>query len=315
MARVLLHQRAMRVTHFLSVVTAASTLGLTLPAEAAHPIQLWSRAPGVYGTKGQDPAKVDVQTVDLDRLPQKTEQRDDVQYGSSAYYRGVALGDILSRYVAPPSTDLALLHFHNGVIIPLPFRDMKTMNRVAALIALSRSTKAEGPFNPALPPVNKSVEGFADVRQVAFEGNKIVVRDGWHPELSEAALANFTPWRLTGSLTGIEFVDGTAYYRQFVPTAEVRPGFEIFRHNCQFCHGVQKVGASFGWDYAMPLPLHTYRSTEQKLYMHIAYRVEYKATWQQMPALKHVSQAEAGLLWQWMRAVASAPMTRYTPTH
>ncbi|MBL9004473.1 MAG: cytochrome c [Myxococcales bacterium] len=304
----------MRITNGSSFFIAASTLALTAHAEAAQPVQLWVRAAGVYGKKEQDPAKQSPQTVDLESLPQKQEQRTDVQYGSSAYYRGVALSDIWAKYTPPKGTDLALLHFHNGVVIPLPFRDAATMKRVAPFVALSRSTTAEGPYRTELPPVNKSVEGYADVRQVAFSGNKIVVADGWHPEMTEAALANFSPWRLAGSLTGIEFVEGTAYYRQFVPSADVRPGFEVFRQNCQFCHGVNKVGAHFGWDYATPLPLHTYRSTEQKLYMHIAYRVEYKATWQQMPALKHVSQAEAGLLWQWMRAVSSAPMTRYTPT-
>lgn len=304
----------MRVTHYSSFLAAASTLALAAHAEAAQPVQLWVRAPGVYGKKEQDPAKQNPQTVDLESLPQKQEQRTDVQYGTSAYYRGVALSDIWAKYTPPNGTDLALLHFHNGVVIPLPFRDAATMKRVAPFVALSRSTTAEGPYRTELPPVNKSVEGYADIRQVAFSGNKIVVADGWHPEMTEPALANFSPWRLTGSLTGIEFVEGTAYYRQFVPSADVRPGFEVFRQNCQFCHGVNKVGARFGWDYATPLPLHTYRSTEQKLYMHIAYRVEYKATWQQMPALKHISQAEAGLLWQWMRAVSSAPMTRYTPT-
>ncbi len=65
---------------------------------------------------------------------------------------------------------------------------------------------------------------------------------------------------------------------------------------------------------ASPLPLHTYRSDANKLYMHIAFRVEYKQTWQMMPALKHVTEAEAGLLWQWMRAASSAPLTRYSPT-
>ena len=28
----------------------------------------------------------------------------------------------------------------------------------------------------------------------------------------------------------------------------------------------------------------------------------------------NVTEAEAGLLWQWMRAVSTAPLTRYTPT-
>ena len=210
---------------------------------------------------------------------------------------------------------LVLLHFHNGMIVPLPFRDARAMKRLDPLIALGRSAAADAPYLAEFPPIDRSVEGYADVRQVTFAGNKLVVSERWHPELSAQAIESFSPWQTTSSLTGIEFVEANAYYRQFLPTADVRPGFEIFRHNCQFCHGVNKVGASYGWDYATPLPLHTYRSNPERLYMHIHYRVEYKATWQKMPALKHVTESEAALLWQWMRAASSAPTPMAAPPH
>lgn len=304
----------MQNTILLSISMVASTLFLAEPAWAAHPMAAWVRSPGVYGKDLANPGKINEKRIDLDTLPQQQGQRPDAQYGTTANYRGVLLRDLIEKYGPPAQVDLVLLHFHNGMIVPLPFRDARAMKRLDPLIALGRSAAADAPYLAEFPPIDRSVEGYADVRQVTFAGNKLVVSERWHPELSAQAIESFSPWQTTSSLTGIEFVEANAYYRQFLPTADVRPGFEIFRHNCQFCHGVNKVGASYGWDYATPLPLHTYRSNPERLYMHIHYRVEYKATWQKMPALKHVTEPEAALLWQWMRAASSAPTPAYTPT-
>lgn len=302
----------MRNRILLSVSLSVLGLSLETTSFAAPPIAAWVRTPGTYGQGPNDPGKQNEKSIDLDTLPQQQGSRNDAQYGSTAHYCGVSLRDLIERYVPPAHTDLVLLHFQNGVIVPLPFREPRTMSRLDPLIARGRSASAGAPCVAEFPPITRSVEGYVDVRQVTFAGNKLVVKEPWYPELSEQALANFTPWRFAGSLSGIEFVESNAYYRQFIPSAEVRPGFEVFRKNCQFCHGVHKVGASYGWDYATPLPLHSYRSNAQRLYMHVHYRVEYQATWQQMPALKHVTEADAGLLWQWMKAVSSAPMTRYS---
>ena len=305
----------MQITEVLSRLCVLSSLVVAVPAFAASPINVWVRGVGNYGTTTADPPKQGLKSIDLDKLPQQQGQRTDTQYGTAAFYRGVALRDVIASYAPPQGTDTVLVHFHNGMIVPLPYREERAMARLDPLIATGRAATAAGPYSGEFPPVSKAVEGFADIRQVAFSGNKMVVKERWHPDQTEQGMANFTPWAITGSVIGLEFVDGTAYFRQFLPNAEVRPGFEIFRQNCQFCHGVRKVGASYGWDYATPLPLHTYRSDAQRLYMHIHYRVEYKQTWQMMPALKHVTEAEAGLLWRWMQAVSGAPITRYTPTH
>lgn len=304
----------MRITEFLPAIGLFGLLAAPALAWADHPVTLWTRAPGQYGQTGAEPAKLNPKTIDLDSLPQQEGQRSDVQYGSPAYYRGVALADLIQKYEPPLGADTVLLHFHNGMLVPLPFRESRSMTRLAPFIAVARKTRVDAPYVAEFPPINKSVEGYADIRQVSFAGNKLVVSDRNHPDLKEGGSENFTPFSTTGSLTGIEFVEGSAYDRQFVPSAEQRPGFAVYHQTCQFCHGVRKVGASYGWDYATPLPLHTYRSDASKLYLHIAFRVEYKQTWQMMPALRHVTEAEAGLLWQWMRAVSTAPLSRYTPT-
>lgn len=292
------------------------SLGISAQAWAANPIEVWVRAPGSYaqGGEGPIPAKASLKTIDLDKLPQQQGQRADAQYGSSAFYRGVALRDVIRAYVPPNGVDVALLHFTNGMIVPIPFRENRVMERLDPLIATGRSTTAQGPFAAEFPPINKQLEGYADIRQVTFIGNKLVVAERYHPEVGESAKESFSPWATTGSLTGIEFAENSAYYRQFRPDPAVMQGYEVFRGSCQFCHGVRKVGARYGWDFAQPLELHTYRSNPMSLYLHIRYRVEYKMTWQQMPALKHISEEEAGHLWRWMRAVSTAPINRYTPT-
>lgn len=299
----------------LSQTIAAALFLVTTPAAAANTVDAWVRTPGNYGTGNKEPAKTNLKTLAVDQLPQQQGQRSDAQYGNSGYYRGVALRDLIAQYNPPAQVDLLLLHFHNGMIVPLPFRDDKAMSRLEPLVALGIGAAAQGPFKAEFPPITARVEGYADIRKVEFGGNKLVVKERWHPDVPEAAQAEFSPWATIDSLTGIEFAESNAYYRQFIPTAEVRPGFEVFRQSCQYCHGVRKVGANFGWDYAQPIELHTYRSDPARLYYHIHYRVEYTHTYSQMPALKHVTEDQANLLWRWMKSVTTAPMTRYTPTH
>jgi mono/diheme cytochrome c family protein len=303
--------------NLLGQFTTAIVLLLTTsaPSAAATNVEVWVRTAGTYGTGNVEPPKTTPRTLVLDKLPQQQGQRSDAQYGNTAFYRGVLLRDAIAQYAPPSGLDLLLLHFRNGMIIPLPFREDKAMNRLEPLIAVGISVSPQGPFSSDFPQINSQTEGFVDVPRVVFSGNKVVVKDRWHPDLPESAQGGFSPWALADSLIGIEFAESAAYYRQFVPTAEVRPGMELFRSSCQFCHGVRRVGASFGWDYAQPVELHSHRSDPARLYYHIRYRVEYKATWTQMPALKHITEEQAGVIWQWLKSVSTLPITRYTPTH
>lgn len=283
------------------------------PASAENAVAVWVRTPGSYGSGNAEPPKTGARKIELDKLPQRSAQRSDPQYDKTAYYRGVLLSDVIAQYAPPAQVDLALLRFRNGMIVPLPFRDEPAMRRLDPMIAVGISASPQGPFSPAFPPLNKQVEGYTDIRQVNFTGNKLVVKEPWHPYVPEAAQGTFSPWTLADSLSDIEFVDSAAYYRQFLPSAEVRPGFEQFRGSCQYCHGVRGVGARFGWDYARPIELHTYRSDPGRLYYHIHYRVEYKASWSQMPALKHITEEQAGQIWRWMKAVSTNPINQYSP--
>ena len=149
----------MKITASTAKVLAATSLlvsGLVSgSAWAANPVTVWVRTPGSYDQSGTSPPKTNPQTLDLDKLPQQQGQRQDAQYGSSAFYRGVALRDVIKAYAPPRGVDLALLHFRNGMIVPVAFRDNRVMTRLDLLIATGRSTTAQGPFVSDFPPISR----------------------------------------------------------------------------------------------------------------------------------------------------------------
>lgn len=293
----------------LSLALGAGLAGAAAPGTS---VDLWVRRPGSYGV-GADPGRDGARSIDLAAAQQQQVRHADAQYEGTFNYRGVPLRALIAQYAPPAKLDLALLRFKNGMIVPLPFRDERTMGRLDPFIALAQRGD-DGKYTSQFPPLRRHVEGeYADVKQASFVGNRLVVSDAWHPDVAPAAQGKFSPWRHVDSLAGIEFVSAQAYYRQFDPAPETRAGFELFKQTCQFCHGARKVGASFGWDYVQPIELYTHRKTEQRLYYHIRYRVESAQSGALMPALRHVSEDDAAKLWQWMKAVATRPMAPYAP--
>lgn len=283
------------------------------PAAARSLIDLWERAPGNYGS-GADPAPRDLRRVDPGALPQSEARQQDVQYGAVVHVRGVPLRALLAQHPAAATATTALLRFRNGMVVPLPLRDERWQARLNPFLALAAEPAEGGGLRAgAFPPVSYrgADSDYADVRPIRFAGNKLVVSDRAHPAVPERHAAQFSPWGYVDSLAGVEFVDGAAYDRQFEPSAAAAPGAALFRESCQFCHGVRKVGARFGWDFVEPIPIYTYRHSGAKLYYHIRYRATERG--QQMPALRHIAEDEAGKLLPWLRAVATEPMPPYRP--
>src|SRR6476620_7351396 len=79
------------------------------------------------------------------------------------------------------------------------------------------------------------------------------------------------------------------------PRSTLFPYTTLFRF-CQFCHGVHKVGAKFGWDFVEPTPIWSLHKPPKNLFLHIAY--------------KPLDAAERVLM---MPAVATKPLPAYTP--
>jgi mono/diheme cytochrome c family protein len=300
------------------LLTAVSVLSfgrlvVAAPPGQANAVELWVR--GTTPQVADDTPRARTQTVDLDELPLRTVNRFDAQYSQSRLYRGIPLELVLDRFHPEPSLDLAILHFANGMAVPLPFRDAAAMKRLSPFVARGMALRKGEPVAIGqFPQLPKRFER-TDARPISFAGNKIVVAGWWHPEVGEKVKPMFSPWSHVDTLVSVEFVESKPYYRQFDvdPDARVQAGLAIYRQACQFCHGARKVGARFGWDFVEPMPVYTYRKETNLLY-HISYRpLDAAERGLMMPALRFMTREQATDLWQWLRAVGTKEMPKYQP--
>jgi mono/diheme cytochrome c family protein len=241
-------------------------------------------------------------------------ERFDAQYGAVRAFRGIGLRAVIERVSPEPSLDLAILHFANGMAVPVQFRDPAVMKRLDPFIARAMETHRKGPIKTDFFPDIPKQGAMADARPIEFHGNKVVVAERWHPAVPTDAQPAFSPWVHADTLVGIELVAAAPYYRQFDVGGEppVQKGLAVFESACQFCHGVRKVGAKFGWDFVEPTPLYSYEKPSRNLFYHVAYKpLDAAAKGLMMPALKFMTEQDAAALWQWMRAVATKPTPVY----
>jgi mono/diheme cytochrome c family protein len=252
--------------------------------------------------------------VNLDRLRLVNVERFDVQYDRKGRYRGITLRELLHRFRPEISIDLAILHFVNGMAIPVPFRDSVAMSRLDPFIATAMT--ADPLPTPALgrfPDIVKK-DSPVDRRAIQFSGNKIVVADRWHPDVSSTIQPGFSPWVHADTLAGIELVAADAYYAQFDVggDASVRAGLALFRQSCQFCHGVRELGATFGWDFVDSALMSGYQDSAANLYHNIAYKPTNAAELGlMMPRLGFLTEEAAGNIRQWVQALGTTPMPPY----
>ena len=276
------------------------------PSVEVRAIEIWTRPAGATGD--DEPTRQTPLPISSFRM--RTFERTDVQYERKVTFKGFPISDVLDRAKPPANADLALLHFSNGMAIPLPFRDAAAMKRLDVQVAVAIAVDGK----PApLPPVTRKVREYVDVPTITFDGNKIVVAESWHPMLG-ADTKGWSPWVNSSSLAAVEFVVAEPYYAQFdVGTSEpARAGFVLFKQNCQFCHGVHKIGAKLGWDFVEPAPVYTWRSSPRQLFMHVAFRpLDAPERKQMMPALKHMTEGDAAKLWKWLEAVGTTPLRPY----
>ena len=200
--------------------------------------------------------------------------------------------------------------------VPLPFRDAAVMKRLDPFIARGMETHAKGPVRAAFFTDIRRKGATEDPRPIVFSGNKLVVAVLWHPAVAAAAQPAFSPWRHVDTLTSIELVASRPYYGQFDVGggAWAERGLALFKESCQFCHGVRKVGARFGWDFVEPTPIYSYRKPTRNLFLHVAYKpLDAAERGLMMPAMRFMSEDDAALLWQWLKAVATKPMPAYAP--
>lgn len=268
-----------------------------LTGAPATQIEVWTRAPGDYVKDGNLEHLASL-ALDVSSRKTTTLKQRDLHYREVVELRGLDLRALI-REKRPKGTDRALLHFANGVRIPVVVTD-----REPALF-LATSIYSDGEWSSAFPDAPRKLEFYADPRPTTFGANKVsvVASD------DEA----FTPWRHADTLVGIEYLVGAAYDRQFSVKGN-EEGTRIFLDSCQYCHAVWGVGGHLGWDFVDPLPVSEYRETPRALYYHVSFRSEEsKAKGLLMPVPRKLTMDEAKILWDWLRDVSKTDRPAYRP--
>lgn len=279
-------------------------------AGSVNGLSVWSRGLGSFND-GAEPMRIRSVRLELEALKQVRRSMNDVQYERKETYVGLPLRSVLKLYTPSNHDDMAILHFENGMLIPVPLDD-STLTRLDAFVALqicSSSTTCDNSFREI---ERESIfSSSPDPRPIKFSWNKIVVPTPWHPDVPGERAKIFSPWRHVDSLSGIEFVNEVAYRRQFALGDEV--GEQVFAARCQYCHGVRQVGATFGWDFVTPLPIYEKRGPDNLL-NHVKYpkALAFKMGLL-MPVQKDVTETEIQALWRWMKRAAHRPIRPYRP--
>jgi hypothetical protein len=240
-------------------------------------------------------------------------KRDDLQLGPGHSFRGVSLQALLKKAPRTAAEDTALLHFRNGMQVPVPL-DEATLKRLDVFIAREMKDPVAGTWTASLGTLVHERAPWMEQRAVVFQGNKLVVSDPWHPALGPTT-TTFSPWAHVDSLTGIELVSQKAWERQFRVLEDPRivQGQGTFQSRCQFCHGVRETGASFGWDFVKPVPMHTWRAPESLLY-HVKFKkLDAAERGLMMPPQPDAEIDEIRALWDWMQAVSARELRPYAP--
>ncbi|MBI1946780.1 MAG: cytochrome c [Deltaproteobacteria bacterium] len=275
------------------------------PPPATDGVAVWRRP-----ATGAKPAPVVVGWSSL-KLEERTTR--DVQLGVERSYRGVTLKALLlAAAQRTPSEDTALLHFKNGMVVPVPL-DEATLGRLDLFVA--RVVKdGTGAFVERFDNVVHERSPWMEQRAITFGTNKLVAKDAFHPGLA-AGTTKFTPWAHVDTLTGVELVNAAALNQTMRVSSDARvlQGLGVFEQRCQYCHGVRGTGASFGWDFVKPIPVHTWRDAESLLY-HVKFRKLAGAEQGLlMPPQPDTTIDEVRALWEWMKAVSANELRPYAP--
>lgn len=299
--------------NLILVLLVGFLFSVSARAEAGQSVDLWTRAPGLYA-HGADPGKLNQKKMEFSEQSLSIVKRFDFQYGESRYYRGLELNSIVESYSPAAHLDLAILHFSNGIAIPVALTP-KIGARVGldVFVAHQTRTAAKAAWQSEFPEVAKQDETFRykDPNPIRFAGNKVVVKTGFHPDVTSK---KYSPWLHAGSLESIEFAEREAYYRQFsVDDSSINMGMEVWKGRCQYCHGVNKVGSSFGWDFVEPVPVWKLKSAAH-LYNKLKY--PYHDALERglmMPTQTDVTEAEVETLWRWIKGISKSGIKSYKP--
>jgi len=269
---------------------------------------LWSRHAGNHADYAQVP-KDHPKDVFVSDFKLQRRKKIDEQYHQTETFLGLPLVTLIKSYKPKFQDNAVILHFANGMAVPLPLED-EVLTKLDAFVAL-KICPAKGPCTSAFPPVSRD-DVYAltsDPLAIHFKWNKILASSPWQPDVPKARAQIFSPLRHVDTLTGLEFVHWDKYKAQF--QLGEPEGEKIFFERCQFCHGVRHVGASFGWDVVAPLPLHEKR-TPDTLLNHVKYpKLQAREMGISMPTQGDVSADEMRAVWAWMKLAVTKKLKPY----
>jgi len=167
------------------------------PSEKAQKptIPVWIRAAG-RAVPGASELKKDEKQIPLTPAHPEVVRRYDVQYGKKHDYEGLSLQEILLTYNPPEGIDTVLLHFENGMVVPVSAP--LGVPVVDAFVA----TAIKDAKGPEFPDVIHKDLFDEDLDPIKFSGTKLVVSDRKHPA-QPGTEVEFSPWLYVNSLTGI----------------------------------------------------------------------------------------------------------------
>lgn len=293
-----------------TIVLAAALYNLlapNAPQAAAGPakveVDMWIRKPGAASNAD---AKVNLQKIDLKGMTFDELKTKDIQYGAEFRYRGMHLRDLIAAYKPLPLTaTMLLLHSASGMVLPLSIPRLRADRQVFIALEIFRDNGWTSNFPSSIRPD----PNVTDEHPLTFAGAKLVVGTDWR-----ATDSTFTPWRHFDTLVGIEFAEETPYNEQFsLKDKNIdQSGRGIFLARCQFCHGINGLGATRAPD----LPSLIGALTIDKLYNKVAVaKPKYEQLAHAMPQQTNFTKRHAKQLLAWLKATAGQPLKPYAPTY
>lgn len=278
------------------------------PKKTGEHWTMWSRHAGSHSDDAQIP-KDQMRDVYVSQFKLERRKKSDEQYHRPETFLGIPLVTLIKSYKPKFQDNAVILHFANGMAVPLPLDD-DVLAKLDVFVA-TKICPAKGPCAAEFPSVSRDdvYSVTSDPLPLTFKWNKVVVSDPWHPNVPKARSQIFSPWRHVDTLTGLEFVHWDKYAGQFQLGAP--EGEKVFFERCQFCHGVRHVGASFGWDVVIPLPLHEKR-TPETLHNHVKYpKIQAREMGISMPTQGDVTPEEMRAVWAWMKLAQKQKLKPY----
>lgn len=274
-------------------------------------IEVWTRTPGTY-FEGKEVIKGDLKKSVINKSNAIEVKLKDVQVGKVRTFRGMYLKKIVDDQSPPRGGDEVLLHFQNGMIIPIDLQGdhLRRSNPFVAIAYKAESGKWTTSFPEIVRPREDNVK---DPRPLEFTSNKVIVTSRWHPQVAKQGEGGFSPWLFVDSLTGIEFVNRKAYEKQFEvsDTPVFASGMKVYRERCQYCHSVRGLGARYGWDYVEPLAVYKQKQPEN-LFFHVTrQKVNSVERGFMMPSQKDLTEKDSKDLWLWMKDEAEKQQKPY----